>query len=153
MKQEVWYNSGSVSSGNLPAKKVDFDTIEKRFGIKLPNVLVELFRIQNGGRTSFKTYTLPDNEFLELEDFVTLKEIGEECDFGFEKDDWNRLIRRTSKLIVIARHGYDTFLCLDYRSSTDEPSVTLIDAVLEPKEKVHYATFQSFIEHLQQETT
>lgn len=133
-----------------PASEEDIVKTEARLHVILPAVLKQLFRIQDGGRIQNEEYLLPNNDFLKLEDFETLKEIGDGSDFPGPEQDWNIRLKHTEKLIVVAQQGFSQFLCLDYhaKGGDAEPEVVLLDTVDAPFEIDRWATFDEFVARL-----
>ncbi len=98
---------------------------EARLNIRLPPLLRALYARRNGGYTRYSlapadpTYKhseegwaqLPDRCLHRLDEFTTVGEMSDSCDFGIGPDgvhdsqSWRNLIPGADKLIVIAQHG------------------------------------------------
>jgi hypothetical protein len=103
---------------------------EAKFGIKFPQRLKLLYERSKGGYTNFAWYprvsapgpsfddwhyVLVNGDLWPPNRLETLEQIAEMTDFGNEDLDYRNLMANTNRVIILSRHGWDTFLCLDYR--------------------------------------
>ncbi|MCI5065106.1 SMI1/KNR4 family protein [bacterium] len=142
---------GDYEQENHPPVSDDqISAAEARLGITLPASIKKLWKIQDGGPTKYRDYVIPDNSFQNLRSFRSMKEEGSDIDFGSSEDDWQGYLGDSSKIIIVARHGFSEFLCLDYRKSgpQGEPEVVLFDTAGEPKEIYRAPSFHDFVNRL-----
>lgn len=129
-------------------------SVEVRLGIQFPQLLSDLYLLQNGGHTDFYLASnakdppyefggstgadidgvydiwlsvLPSNDIAPLERLQTLGDFSDQIDFGNASDTWRSYIPGIDRLIPISSHGSDIWLCLDYREGAAEPKVVLFD--------------------------
>jgi SMI1 / KNR4 family (SUKH-1) len=116
---------------------------ESKLGYKLPNELVELLKIQNGGYISFSLGESPHDTiagigpyFPSLTDF-DFGEVQEYVDFSLEG------------LVPFDGDGH-WYLCLDYRESYSLPAVTFVDIECNEELKIS-GTFSEYLSLLKLE--
>ncbi|SCY89741.1 SMI1/KNR4 family protein [Microvirga guangxiensis] len=117
---------------------------EGRLGVSLPKLLKALYRNRNGGYTSYRFYAktpdprpvfddwhcvILDGDIHPVHKLETLGELSDMVDYGDDDSSFRSRFPNADLLIVLARHGWDCFLCLDYR--TDGPSAEPEVAFLE----------------------
>lgn len=131
------------------------NTVEKKFGVKLPKEYIELMKVKNGGRLSYQyntyyfEYTNPhDGEQyrsdINISDLrgITLDEIGIGCTFEII-EEWEY----PEGIIILLHEGYYC-VCLDYRDySGDNPPISYIDLEVEV-DVIIADSFEEFINNL-----
>ena len=144
---------------------------EAKFGIKFPQRLKLLYERSKGGYTNFAWYprvsapgpsfddwrrVLVDGDILPPHRLETLEELADMTDFGDEDLDYRNLMENADRVIVLSRHGWDAFLCLDYRKpeSEVEPEVVYYqDDGDGLKEMLRVPNFDTFFSGLRREKT
>ncbi len=84
----------------------------------------------------------------------TLEELADITDFGDDEQDYRNLMTDADRVIVLSRHGWDTFLCLDYRTRgpEGEPEVVYYqDDGSGLKEMLRVSDFDTFFSGLRRE--
>lgn len=102
---------------------------ENQIGFKLPQELVEILKIQNGG---YLRYKLPDSTLEKISGvgayFPSL------IDFDWEEDK-EYVSFELDGLVPIDGDGH-WYICLDYRDNKDNPKVTWIDIECDNQEEI-----------------
>jgi SMI1-KNR4 cell-wall len=114
---------------------------EVRLGVLLPEHLKTLYRQANGGYTDYCfypivadprpvygdwDYVIVDGQLFPLSELELLGGIADFTD-NDELLPENR-VAETDRLVVLTRHGWDVFLCLDYRANGPhgEPEIVFL---------------------------
>jgi hypothetical protein len=143
---------------------------EKRFGIRLPERLKALYRLRNGGYTDYRFYPKVSHPRPVFDDWncmiidninpvdrlETLGELSDAVDFGDDDECFRNRFADTDLLIVLSQHGWDFFLCLDYRASgpQGEPEViSLEEGESGVKEVLRVPNFETFLAGLRREAS
>lgn len=142
---------------------------EAEFRIKLPLRLKSLYERSKGGYTDFAWYprvpmpgaasddwyyVFVNGDILPPNRLETLQELADMTDFGNEDLDYRNLMANADRVIVLSRHGWDTFLCLDYRARgpEGEPEVVYYEDYGDGlEEKLRIPDFETFFSGLRQE--
>jgi hypothetical protein len=136
---------------------------EAKFGIRLPALIKALYERRKGGYTDFTFYPgtadedwrnvvggqIPPPNRLE-----TLSELADMTDFDDEELDYRNRFDDADRVIVLSRHGWDTFLCLDYRmrGAEAEPEVVYFEEGADGLEEVfRVPDFATFFSRLRRE--
>lgn len=131
-----------------PIKGKDIVLAEEKLGIELPTLYKDLINKQNGGY--IKRTVLPiDFSTSSVEDYIEVDSIfgiGEEgiLNSQFLINEWNL----PNNLVLLNGDGH-TWVAMDYRAKTKNPSVVYID-VEEHIEVQLASSFSEFIEGLQE---
>lgn len=139
---------------------------EAKFGIRLPALLKALYERKKGGYTHYSYYPRVPNPRPAREDWVwvnigeeilpphrleTLGELSDMTDFPDKDSSYRSLFPDADRLIVMSRHGWESFLCLDYRTHGPEgdPEVVYLEEELDGlKEVLRAPSFETFFEGL-----
>ncbi len=114
---------------------------ENRLGVRLPEHLKALYRRANGGYTDYCYYPIVlnprpvygdwnnmivDGQLFPLSEMELLGDIADFTD-NDELLPENR-VADTDRVVVLTRHGWDVFLCLDYRANgpQGEPEIVFL---------------------------
>lgn len=132
-----------------PIKKKDIILAEEKLGVELPTPYKELIKKQNGGY--IKRTVLPINfSTSSVEDYIEVDSIlgiGEEgiLDSQYLINEW----KLPNNLVLLNGDGH-TWVAMDYRGKTKDPSIVYIDVVEEVEVQLA-SSFSEFIEGLQEE--
>ncbi|MBN6148927.1 SMI1/KNR4 family protein [Xanthomonas sp. AmX2] len=145
-------NSGQPSDPER--REAAIRSAEARLGLALPQPLRDLYARQNGGHTDFflasrdsdppyefvgtqgavirQAYdvwmdVLPGMDIVPLENLETLGHFSDATDFGDDDESWRNYLPEIDRFVSISNHGFDIWLCLDYRDGRQEPKVVLFD--------------------------
>lgn len=143
---------------------------EARFGIKLPVLLRALYERNKGGYTRYCYYPrVPDpgpvaedwlwinvdGEIVPPRRLENLGDLSDENDFPDEDLSYRSLFPDTDLLIVFFRHGWDMFLCLDYRAHGPEAEPEVVYLEDKPdglKEIFRTPSFEAFFKALRKKS-
>ncbi len=117
------------------------ENAEKQIGFKLPNELVEILKIQNGGYVRYKLPETPHGQIMGIGPyFPSLTDL-----------DWTEYKEYVSfeldGLVPIDGDGH-WYICLDYRENKEKPKVTWIDVECDNQEDIANS-FTDFLELLE----
>ncbi|WP_170138838.1 SMI1/KNR4 family protein [Oceanobacillus chungangensis] len=132
-----------------PIKKKDIVLAEEKLGIELPKLYKKLVKKQNGGYIKRTVFPI-DFSTESVEDYIEVDSI-----FGIGEDgilDSEYLIKEwelPNDLVLLNGEGH-TWVAMDYRGKTKNPSIVYIDV----EEEVEFQiarSFSEFIERLEEE--
>lgn len=125
-----WSGPGYWAERAEPAGEAAIAAAEARLGLRLPALLRALYLRQNGGNTEFEWVPLrrqpsrhrydweaaiPDNTVCALDDLQTLADWAEAFQGGDAASGFVRSYAGCGRLLILAMHGVEWMLCLDYR--------------------------------------
>lgn len=114
---------------------------QKQIGYNLPEKLIEILKIQNGGYIRYKLAETPHEQIMGIGPYfpsLTDFDWSESKEYvSFELDG----------LVPIDGDGH-WYICLDYRENNDEPQVSWIDLECDNEEKIANS-FSEFLELLE----
>lgn len=154
-----WSRSEYSLKNHPPASQSDINSAESRLGVRLPDLLKEFYSMQNGGpvQTTKVEDTESGKEYFPLMDGLrtldmleSFQTLSKETDFGGPDSDPAALLPNSELVIIIANHGFDWFLCLDYTKSGPgaEPEVVYYDLRGGLTELFRADNFEDFVAHL-----
>lgn len=125
-----WSGPGYWTDAAEPAGEAAIAATEARLGLRLPALLRALYLRQNGGATEFEWVPLrrrpswhlydweaaiPDNTLSALEELQTLDEWADAFQGRDALHGFVRSYAGCERLLILAAHGVEWMLCLDYR--------------------------------------
>jgi hypothetical protein len=144
---------------------------EARLGVAFPPLLRALFRKSDGGGTDFAwcaarpdapsrfegaaasddffnnwRCAVQDDKLAALDHLSTMAQVSERYEDPEDEDALPKLMPGCDRLIVLAAHGWDVYLCLDAR--TQAPGVLLFDLIGEPNVRATWPSFEAFFHDL-----
>ena len=132
-----------------PIKKKDIVQAEKKLGIELPDLYKKLIKEQNGGYIQRTVFPI-EFSTSSVENYIDIYSIYGICEEGILNSSY--LIKEwglPNDLVLLDGDGH-TWVALDYRGKTSEPSIVYIDV----EEEVEFQlarSFKEFIAGLQEE--
>lgn len=130
--ETFWRGPGFWSDATgEPASEALIAATEVRLGARLPALLKALYRRQDGGYTHFEWAPLrrnpsdnaydwesvvPDRYISSLGHLRTLADVASDFQAGTEAHSFARTHARCEWIVVLALHGINWTLCLDYRA-------------------------------------
>ena len=150
LKATFW-KAGASEAHALTDDKLD--QAERILRVKLPEVLVDLLRIRDGGTVAANWNAFPTSQptswsdtHVPFDELMGIREAasGSLLDTPYLTDEWSL----PTPIVLLSGDGH-TWIALDYRKGTGsmEPSVTWFDT--DSDTELHLAsTFRSFVEHL-----
>lgn len=149
---EFWSNSRYGVLSPLTPEAVQ--AAEQLLGVRLPESLLELLRVRNGGRVVASRSAFPTSaptpwaaDHVPFEDLMgigTSKRVTTILDTPYLVEEWDL----PSPLVLLTGDGH-WWIALDYRECgpTGEPSVTLFDGAMDA-ELALAPDFRSFVDGL-----
>ncbi|RLL40630.1 SMI1/KNR4 family protein [Oceanobacillus piezotolerans] len=146
--RDFWLEDEDDSYVLKPIKEENIVAAEKKLGVKLPELYKEIVKEQNGGyikRTAFPI----EFSTSSVEDFIYIESIygiGEEgiLDSPSLINEWGL----PKDMVLLGGDGH-TWVAMDYRGVTSEPSIVYIE--VEEEVDIQIAnSFSEFIEGLQE---
>lgn len=140
-----WNGPGSwAEASGAPASQAAIDAAQARLGVRLPARLRDLYLRQDGGYTRFEWAPLrrnpsahyydwenvvPDRYLSSLAHLRTLAEVASDFQYGSEPWSFARTHAQCERIVVLALHGINWMLCLDYRERgpEQEPEVVYFE--------------------------
>lgn len=140
-----WHGPGYWTDGvAAAADDAALDAAQARLGLRLPALLRELYRRQDGGSTEFEwaplrrqpshhlydwEAVLPDRYLAALDGIRTLADLASDFQDGTELYSFARSYAGCERIAVLALHGINWMLCLDYRERgpEQEPEVVYFE--------------------------
>ncbi|MBN6205698.1 SMI1/KNR4 family protein [Ralstonia pickettii] len=132
-----------------PVKKKDIALAEEKLGVELPSLYKKLIKKQNGGYIKRTVFPI-DFSTSSVEDYIEVDSIygiGEEgiLDSPYLINEWE-----LPKDLVLLNGDGHTWVAMDYRGKTKDPSIVYIDVEEEVEIQIA-SSFREFIEGLQEE--
>lgn len=148
---------GLAPEGETKAARLALvDATQRKLAIRLPALLRELYAIRNGCSTPYAHVPavpnprhefdtdgdgwrdwenpIPDAKLHPVDKLRTMGDISDDFSSPDDGDDcWRNVVPDVDRLISIASHGWDKFLCLDYRDGRTEPRLLYLDDSMQPQ--------------------
>lgn len=146
----IWASPENIPQ-QPPLTNEALTTFEAEVGLKLPQALVDLLKVQNGGYLRFEYPDLLNDKICGI---GSSYEIGSL--FRLDQEDLGYLEGEEpfplDELIAFDGDGH-WYLCLDYRRHLAEPEVTYLDVEgMEPSQTWIAPSFQVYLDHMQPKT-